>query len=473
LTQQVSSPPEQTPERISRPLSTRGPRFSRPGIISLLVLVGLLLLLFTGLVVRNVPQVIKPPVKKSVTPQYVASPTAVPVTDVLQLPGKVEHSALQVPAGQYIVYEQQNKIYSLSTSGGVPHIINTPGYIYNRSVSPLVTSTGQLLYSGNGLWLADIFGGSSRQIAKLPSKQVITSLVVSRDGTHVAWSTEPTDGYGNVTIYAGPLEHSLPVYQRTVNACPCFRVFSFMNDQAKHSNTTLLLADDRGDHHAVQYGLWSFDLTKKPAQEPRQLLSEVEPAGPLALASASNTLLYSMYEGFVPAPTDGSVPDDATSITYANSLSMATVSGNPPSLGSAQVVLPEQHELSNSAEYRWVTTPLFSPDGHTLLYVEFSSDDEDPYTRRSALYTVQLSQTNGQLQIGKPQVLATTTAHFMELGVWLNPHVVTFYADGNIYALDTSTGAGATLANITSSAAKSANIGTYARIVAVVSQGPH
>ncbi len=468
MTQQISSPPEETPEHLSQPLPAQEPHFSRPGIISFLVLVGLLLLLFTGLVVRNIPQVAKSPVKKSIIPQSVVSPTAVPVNSILQLPGKSEQATLQMPAGSYVVYEQRMNIYFMSTIDGIPHVINTPGYIYNRSTSSLLTPGGQLLYSGNGLWLTDIFSGHPHQIAKLPARQVITSLALSSDGTTVAWSTEPVDGHGDVTIYAGPLERSLPVYRHTVNDCPCFRVFSFMNGQDKHNNTTLLLADDRGDHHAVQYGLWAFDLSQKSAQEPEQLLSEAQPAGPLALAPSSNILLYSNYEGFVPAPTDGSVPDDATSLTYANSLSITTVSNNPASLGKERVILREQHELSNSAEYRWVTTPLFSPDKRTLLYIEFSSDAEDPYIRRSALYTVQLSGSNGHLQVGTPQLLATTTAHFMELGAWVNSHIVTFYADGSIYALDTNTGAAAALANITALTKKSTTNSAYASIVAVV-----
>src|SRR6266487_393150 len=85
-----------------------------------------------------------------------------------------------------------------------------------------------------------------------------------------------------------------------------------------------------------------------------------------------------------------------------------------------------------------------------------------------ALYTVQLSGSNGHLQVGTPQLLATTTAHFMELGAWVNSHIVTFYADGSIYALDTNTGAAAALANITALTKKSTTNSAYASIVAVV-----
>jgi hypothetical protein len=239
------------------------------------------------------------------------------------------------------------------------------------------------------------------------------------------------------------------------------------------------LTDDRGDYRSVQYGLWALDLARKPGQKPRQLMSGVQPAGPLTLAPNSHMLLYSGYEGFVPSPIDGSVPAGASSLNYANSLSILTSGSNAPTARSEHIVLAAQHELSNTAEYHWVTTPLFSPDEHTLIYVEFSSDAGDPYARHSALYTVHLSGSGTNLRVGKPQVLMTTSARFMELGSWLNAHIVTFYADSNLYALDITTSTATVLANVRATAKLVTptpmpnTIGipaNYARIVAVTAQ---
>lgn len=464
------------PEYIPSP-PAQEPRFFKPGIISLLVLLGLLLIVFTGLIVRAFPAAVHPPVPAGATPTSTATALPVAASNVLQVPGSGSPSLLTVPTGHYVVYEQQNNIYVISASDGAPHVITTPGYIYSRSVTPLLTPAGQLLYSGNGLWLTDVFGGSARQIATLPAKQVITSMKLSSDGKTVAWSTEPLSGDGAVSIYAGPLEDTQLVYSHSISDCPCFRVFSFMNDKAKHS--TLLLTDDRGDHRSVQYGLWALNLTQKSDQEPRQLMSGAQTAGPLTVAPKSSMLLYSSYEGFVPSPFDGSVPGDATSLTYANSLSILTSGSNTPGAGSIHVVLPAQHELSNTAVYHWVTTPLFSPDEHTLIYVEFSSDTDQSYARHSALYTVHLSGSGAHLKVGKPQVLMTSSARFMELGSWLNADIVTFYADGNLYALDITKDTATVLANVqatekTVTPTPTANTITipayYARIVGVTGQ---
>ncbi len=299
MTQQLIRPPEQAPEYIPSP-PVPEPQFFKPSIISLLALLGLLLLVFTGLIVRGLPAAVHPPVAAGVTPTSTATAQPIPAATILQVPGSGSPAPLTVPAGYSVIYEQQNNIYAISASNGTPSVLTTPGYIYNRSVPPLLTPTGQLLYSGNGLWLTDISSGSARQIATLPAKQVITSLKLSSDGKTVAWSTEPMSGNGNVTIYAGPLEQSQPIYSHSITQCPCFRVFSFMNDKAKHN--TLLLTDDRGDHRSVQYGLWALDLAQKSGQKPRQLMSGVQPAGPLAVAPNSHMLLYSTYEGLCLCP---------------------------------------------------------------------------------------------------------------------------------------------------------------------------
>ena len=471
MTQQISRPPDKGPEYIPPP-PVQEPRFFKPGILALLALLCLLILLFTGLIVRSLPTAIHPPLPAGATPRSTAPAAPVPAANILQVPGSSSPPPLTIPAGQYVVYEQQDSIYAISASDGTAHVVSTPGYIYNRSVPPLLTPTGQLLYSGNGLWLTDVSGSNAHQIATLPENQLITSLKLSRDGKMVAWSAGPLSGSGDVTIYAGPLEQSKPMYSHSVTACPCFRVFSLLNDR------TLLLTDDRGDHRQVQYGLWAMDINQRANQKPRQLMSGVQPAGPLTISPTGSLLLYSTYEGFVPSPTDGSLPAGAGSLNYANSLSILTSGSSVPSAASLHKVLPAQHELSNTAAYHWVTTPLFSPDEHTLIYAEFSSDADEPYARHSALYVVHLSGSGSQLKVGKPQVFMTTTAHFVELGAWLNAHIVTFYADTNLYALDINSGSASVIANVMATAKQvtptpatlMSTPPNYVRIVAVTSQ---
>ena len=366
---------------------------------------------------------------------------------------------LQLPGGHSIIYEQQNNLYMVSTSGGLPQLLPTPGYAYSEAVRPLLTPTGQLLYAGNGLWLADIFSGTSTQVAALAPDRMITSMAISNDGTTVAWSTESIDGNGSTDIYAGSLVDPGLVYQQIDAGCPCFRVFSFMNGTGKQGDTTgdttLLLTDSQGSHEGVQYGLWSLDLTAPAPVVPQPLLDENSLQGPLALAPHGNILLYSPAEGVVPYPTDASIPVDIAALTYANSLNLATLGVQPPTMSTSQVVLPGQRNLSNSAAYHWVTTPMFTPDAHTVVYVEFSSDSQSPFDRHSALYTVQIS---GSGTAAKPRLLATSSALLIELGAWLNDHIVTFYADGALYALDIHTGAVTTILQTA----------TYAHIIATV-----
>lgn len=458
MTQPTSSLPK--PPHVSQPIPARDVHHSKIGIVSLLVCIGMLLLLFAGLVIRNLPQAVHQSVaQKARTHQPTVQ--AQDSTPSLLIPGKQPVTPLQIPSGHYLIYEQQDGISLVSAKGGPPQLISTPGYIYNRAVAPIITPSGQLLYSGDGLWLTDIIGGIPQQIAHLLPDQVITSMALSSDGSTIAWSTEPIDGKGNIEIYAGPLETSTQVYQQSANNCPCFRVFSFFNGPGQQGKTKLLLTDDRGDHHAVQYGLWTFDLSQTSAQHPQLLLDEDSQQGPLALVPHANALLYSNNEGIVPKPTDGSTPSDLDALSYANSLYMTTLTSNPLGLKAPQVILPEQRQLSNSAEYHWITTPLFSPDGHTLVYVVFSSDAQAPFDRHSALYTVQISSSGTQLRLGKPQLLATSAALLVELGVWFDNHILTFYADGTVYAVDVHTGSITTIVQT----------GTYARIIAAVGQG--
>jgi hypothetical protein len=451
VSQQTSSPPEQSQEPVSQPLSDHEHQLSRSGIISLLVLVGLLLLLFTGLLIHSLPQAIHQSSTSSPTSQSEN-------TDPLQFPGDAAATPVQTPAGSYVVYEQQNNIYLVPTGGGTPQVITTPGYIYNRAVPPILLPSGKLLYSGDGLWLTDVFSGSPQQIATLPPDQVITSMVLSSDGSTIAWSSEPADGSGMITIYAGPLTASTIVYQHAATDCPCFRVFSFMQGTGQQGNSTLLLTDDRGDHRAVQYGLWRFSLNANPPSDPQKLLGEEPLQAPLALAPSGNTLLYSSLEGVVPVPSDGSVPGDVATLSYANSLFMTALDDKPVFQNPSHVILPEQRDLNNSGAYHWVTTPIFSPDGHTLAYVEFSSDAQSPFDRHSALYIVHISGSGSRLHVGRPQLLATSTARLVELGAWLNNQMLTFYADDSVYALDVQSGSVSTIVHT----------GEYARITAIV-----
>ena len=457
VTQQVTTPPS-SPEHVSQPLPVQKRHVSRRGIFVLLVLVGMLLLLFTGQLAWNISQTVAH--KADTRPR----PTAILNRDIGPLlpPGKSSAPPLTLSTDKYVVYEQQMGISVVPLSGGIATLLTTPGYSYNRAVPVRITPSGQLLYSGNGLWLADIFYGTTRQIATLPAGQVITSMALSNDGTTVAWSTEPANGIGKTVLYAGPLEQSAPIYQHDAIDCPCYRVFSFLNGTSKQADSTLLLTDDRGDHHAVMYGLWSFNLNGT-SSEPQLLLSADSPQGPLVLSS-NNTLLYSTSLGIVPTTDDMSVPIDIASLNYANSLSMIGI--NMPTNGDvstlvkngSHTVLPEQQYLSNSAAYHWVTTPTFSRDGHTLIYVEFSSDAQVPFDRHNAVYVVHSMGSGTHLSVGKPQLLATSTDLFVELGAWINDSTLTFYSDGALYALDTTNGAVAMILRTK----------TYARTIAVV-----
>ena len=191
---------------------------------------------------------------------------------------------------------------------------------------------------------------------------------------------------------------------------------------------------------------------------PKLILDENPQQGPLALTPNGSSLLYSSSEGAVPVPTDGSVPTSIAALSYANDLNLTTLSGSSLTPGASQIVLKKQDDLSNSAQYHWVTTPRFSPDAHTLAYIEFSSDSQDPYDRHSALYAVQVSGSGTHIHAGKPRLVATSTERLMELGTWFNNHTLTFYADGSLYAMDLQTNALTTLAQP----------GNYARIVAMV-----
>lgn len=475
LATRVTDPPDQQPPRISPPLQDTRTRFAKAGIFSLLTLISVLLLLISGQLVLNLLQpgagTVKPATANAnlhptSTPKNTATLTPTPTQDVdaasgsfspIYTPDNAALPSLQLPAGYFLIYEQTTQLYLVSSASKSSQIIPTQGYIYNEAVPPILTPSGQLLYSGNGIWLMDPFGGTPTQIADLPPGQVITSMALSNDGKMIAWSTEPVEGIGNIDIHAGPLASPSIVLEQSALNCPCFRIFSYMHGVGPQADNTLLLTDDRGSHEAVQYGLWSLDLTQTPAT-PQSILDENPQQGPLAMTPSGNGLLYSSNEGAVPLPTDNSIPADIAALSYANDLNLATLSGSSLALSPSQVILAQQGDLSNSAQYHWVTTPVFSPDGHTLAYVEFSSDSQDPYDRHNALYTVQVSGSGTSLHASKPRLIATSTEQLVELGAWLNNHIITFYADGSLYAMDLQTNAITTLAQP----------GTYACIVAVM-----
>lgn len=478
LTQQVSKPPEQTELQpdISRSLPDQHRRFSRSGIYILLVLIGLLIMSSAGLLLVSLAQGLSRPVVGTATlvptqqpsKAQTLAPTATTNQNVISTatppifaPGNAIVPTLQLPSGRYLVYEQLNKLYWVASTGGLPQVITAPGYIYNQAVRPILTPSGQLLYSGNGIWLTDIFGGTPQEIATLDPNKVITSMALSSDGTTIAWSTEPAGGDGPIDIYAGSLTAPTRVFEQLSTSCPCFRVFTFMNGQGKQKNMTLLLTDGQQSHEAIQLGLWALNIATPmpPNSTPQPLMDEKNSQqGPLVLAPQSNVLLYSSYEGEVPMPSDNSVPDDVATLNYPNSLDMTTLDGQPLTMNTSQVLLPEQHDLSNKAVYHWVTTPVFTLDGHTLLYVEFSNQFQAPYDRSSALFEVQISGSGKHLHVSKPQLMAVSTARLLELGPWLNNDILTFFGDGTLYALDIHSGAVATIAQTKA----------YARIIAVV-----
>jgi hypothetical protein len=453
LTQQIGRPPDQLQTQTAQSVSAQAQRFTRRWIILLLTLITIVLLGFAALVVRNVPLLIT---------QSIPTPTS---HNPLQLPQQDASAKLNLASNQYVVYEQSNALYVVSTLDGQHLPITTTGYVYSRSTPPRLTPTGKLLYSGDGLWMTDIFNGHPQQIATLPANQVITSMVLSADGTQVAWSTAPQDGSGMVRLYTAPLNAPATatlIYQQSATQCPCFRIFSFLSASDSLDHSMLLLTDDSGDHDQVASGLWSLDISTTPPSAPHQLLSEAGLQMPISLASAKNVLLYSNRGGFVPAPEDYSAPGDTTALTYANSLSLAILHGtnNTPSLTSTQVILPPQRQLNDSSDYHWVLSPRFSPDEHTLVYVVFSSNAHYPFIRRSSLYTVQFTAIGTTLHSRQPSVLATASSRFIELGVWLNDHVLTFYSDGFLYALNTTSGSVRTITHT----------GSYAHVVAVANR---
>lgn len=476
MTQHIDSPPEKPQDHKTQPTPPQAIRSTRISIVTLLALVSLLLIILTAqlfIALNQHAQMAAQEASATATARanQLLTPSPTPQSDdngLFQFSGKNPTDTLQVPGGQYVVYEAQDGLYAVQLGGGTPQKLDTPGYTYSRSIPPRVNSLGQVIYVGNGIWLSDIFGGTSRQIAAVDNNQVVTSLVLSSDGLSIAWSTAPKSGNGNVSLYTGALDHTKLVYQQANTNCPCFRVFSFLPNGKNQAPKQLLLTDDRGDRRSTQYGLWLLDLPSTQDnslaqdQAPKSLLTDDVSQMPLLLTPASNALLYSTYSGVVTAPTDNSVPDDIAGQNNANSLAIVNLDASKATLGNAQVFLPEQHGLNNNADYHWVLSPQVSPDGLTLVYVIFSSDEQAPFARHSALYMTQINGNGKQVQVAKPGVLAITSARFVELGPWVNDHILTSYADNAIYAMDVTTGAMKTVIKGSG----------YMRILSIVQRGP-
>jgi hypothetical protein len=247
-------------------------------------------------------------------------------------------------------------------------------------------------------------------------------------------------GKGTVNLYAGPLEASVLVYQQPANLCPCFRVFSFLQDYAPLEDKTLLFTDDHGDHNAVQHGLWIFHLNGDVTKPPRQLMASDPPQGPLALAPDHNHLLYASWEGYTPLPEDenGNLPIEAGMLSNANDLNIATIDMQASQLTSSQVIVPGQSPIGPDAiatsAYHWIMTPRFSPNGRTLAYLEFTSNVKAPFTRESKIYTI--STDNSQGTLSSPVLLATSDLGYAELGDWLDDRYLTLYSNNRIYSLN-------------------------------------
>lgn len=481
LSQHVSDPPEKDAisEPVAVPARVERVRLSKWGIGTLFVLIGLCLLLFSGQIVLGLAQTSsantaqqtsaqqsQTPVPQTnsvdATPTQISAPTPTPSPDLpFFTPNNVTAPSLQLPAGHFVIFQNSTHIYIISTTDNSVQQMYTPDYHYNQAVPPLLTPSGQLIYSGStGLWITDIFDQQPARIATFSSDVVVASMALSQDGKVIAWSTEPANGAGKVSIYAGPLTAPQLVEQQSSLDCPCFRIFAFLRGTDAAADHTLLLTDDRGSNEALQYGLWSLDISQT-SPTPLLIMAEDSQQGPLALIPYSNTLLYAPYEGAAPVPTDNSVPSDIAALSYASSLSIAPLNGSALDQNSSQVVLAGKKQQANSAQNQWVTTPTFSPDGHTLAYIEFSSDPQEPYDRHSAIYTVQFSGSGSQMQVSHPHLVSTSTTKLLELGPWLNSHVVTLYGDESIYALDVQSRALTLLTHP----------GSYVRILATLGTG--
>jgi hypothetical protein len=476
LTQPVQHAPEETTKKpISQPLVSPKAALRQPGLLVVFLLSAMSLLLFMTLAFGTYEGWIGTTESKPLPAGVTPTPTPItggPLT--FPLAGTAPTEQLMLPTGHELLFEQLNDVYlapivnqpvvgagtpaPTPNPANKPEALHLPGYSFNSSAPPILTPSGQLLYSGDGIWETDPLNSHPRQIATLPVEQVITSMVLSSDGSTLAWSTAPVNGIGRSGLYVERLGASAQqIYQQQAGKCPCFRVFAFLDGTGKQADSTLLLTDDRGDHNPAQFGLWSLNLTQLQ-RKPVQLLPVAPDQGPLIFDAQNNVLLYSDNKMLAPLPSDKSMPLSLASMSYANSLYVASINQTSSALSNRQLILPDQKEQSNIGNYRWVETPTFAPGGATLVYVVFSVDEQGPYERYSSLYTVQMQGSDAQSSSGKPQLLATANARIIALGPWLNDHIMTFYADGWIYALDIQNN---NIARIT-------NTQSYAHIIGIV-----
>jgi hypothetical protein len=122
---------------------------------------------------------------------------------------------------------------------------------------------------------------------------------------------------------------------------------------------------------------------------------------------------------------------------------LASLNETNQQLGTPQVILPTQSNPSLPFDgYHWVNTPRFSSDGSALVYVQFSSASHIPFSRYNAVYAAPIhSQPLANPNRPQAKLLATATTGYIEFGCWLNNTIVSFYAGGSLYALDTHSGA--------------------------------
>ena len=433
-----------------------------PGLLAVIAFLSLFFVLFAGLTARTLALSVLDQVNLSAQ-QAATTPTPTeaqgPLTPLQ--PQLVAGQRIPLPTHRSLLYEQGDGIYTIPIENLQPEDtarpaptptppeatkLNTPGYEYNQSVPPLLTPADQLVYSGIGIWVLDLHHNTVKRIANWSDDLVITSLAMSQDGSTIAWSTAPLNGYGMIDIYVQPLNGApQQVHQQAAGHCPCFRVFSVLGSQQSHP--TLLLTNDYGDHDPAAFGLWMLNTVQSGRQPaPTQLLDTQLEKGPLVSSSQANVLLYAGNEMLTPLPSDKSMPVPVGTEYYANSLYLAQVNAQQQKLTNEQEILSPQQQQSNIGLYHWVTTPTFSPNGQTLVYVVFSSQNEGPYTRHNSLYTARLQYQNGSVKVSTPQLLTpAANAHLLELGTWLDGNTLTFFADGNFYALNVQSGTAAFL----------------------------
>jgi hypothetical protein len=425
-------------------------RFRRRGWIGLAaIILALILVITTGAIVTTLraqgqqyqSAVGTPVFHPSATPTTVTLPpgSQVPLPPPYPISGPPSTATPpRLAANAGIVYSDDEGIYLLTADAAEPEKLNTPNYI--SRVLPRVTNNGYLLYAtNNGLYLLDLLHRDSvkpLQVASINGQtQIIASTAISSDGQAVFWSVEPHTGKGVLTLYTATLTStgvSAPtaLYSQSAGACPCYMLFG-TGPAGTDGSPSLLLTDDLGTPGGQGTGLWSFDLATQ--QIGSALLDDNQGQAPLALSTDYSQLAFAPTTGQVPEPTDNSVPNQVANQPYGNSIAVSAWGSG--ALNSAVTLVPQQGNVPTFSSYHWITTPVFSPDGHTLAYIQFSADDSGPYDRHNTLY---IADTTG---INTPVVVANFNTLLVELGGWLDSHTLILYSDNGIYALNVNTSA--------------------------------